>query len=57
VVLDAARPILAEAGIVVVSEPPHRPDRWTPTVVGADFVRVRGDERVAVLARVPRGTS
>jgi 16S rRNA (guanine527-N7)-methyltransferase len=57
VVLDAARPILAETGIVVVSEPPEGPDRWTTDVVGDDFVRVVGEPTVAVLMRVPRGTS
>jgi 16S rRNA (guanine527-N7)-methyltransferase len=56
-VLDAARPILAETGIVVVSEPPGKTDRWTGDVLGDDFERVSGNGRVAVLARVPRGTS
>lgn len=57
VVLGAALPILAETGLVIVSEPPEGPDRWTPDVVGDDFVRVSGNPHVAVLARVPRGTS
>ncbi len=57
VVLDAARPILTETGIVIVSEPPEGPDRWTPDVVGDDFVRLASAPHVAVLARVPRGTS
>jgi 16S rRNA (guanine527-N7)-methyltransferase len=57
VVLDAARPILAETGIVIVSEPPEGPDRWTPHVVGDDFLRLPGQPQIAVLARVPRGTS
>jgi 16S rRNA (guanine527-N7)-methyltransferase len=57
VVLDAARPILAVSGIVVVSEPPDGPDRWTSDVIGDDFVRVTGSPHVAVLERVPRGTS
>jgi 16S rRNA (guanine527-N7)-methyltransferase len=56
-VLDAARPILGETGIVVVSEPPGESDRWTADVVGDDFERVPGEGRVAVLVRVPRGTS
>jgi 16S rRNA (guanine527-N7)-methyltransferase len=57
VVLDAARPILAETGIVIVSEPPEGPDRWTPEAVGDDFMRLASAPHVAVLARVPRGTS
>jgi 16S rRNA (guanine527-N7)-methyltransferase len=56
-VLEAVRPILADTGIVVVSEPPGGADRWTADVVGDDFERVPGEGRVAVLARVPRGTS
>jgi 16S rRNA (guanine527-N7)-methyltransferase len=56
-VLDAARPILAETGIVVVSEPPGEADRWTADVIGDDFVRAPSPPTVAVLARVPRGTS
>jgi 16S rRNA (guanine527-N7)-methyltransferase len=56
-VLRVARPILADTGLVVVSEPPDGPDRWTSDVIGTDFDRVPSDPRVAVLWRVPRGTS
>jgi 16S rRNA (guanine527-N7)-methyltransferase len=57
VVLDAVRPILADMGIVIVSEPPQGPDRWPIDVVGEDFIRLPSEPHIAVLARVPRGTS
>jgi 16S rRNA (guanine527-N7)-methyltransferase len=56
-VLGAARPILADSGLLVVSEPPDRGDRWSAAVVDPDFERVPSDPRVAVLRHVPRGTS
>jgi 16S rRNA (guanine527-N7)-methyltransferase len=56
-VVGAALPILEVGGLLVVSEPPRGPDRWTDEVTGIDFVRQDSDGRVAILQRVPRGTS
>jgi 16S rRNA (guanine527-N7)-methyltransferase len=56
-VVEAAGPILADGGLLVVSEPPERTDRWSDAVLGDGFVRLPSDARVAVLRRVPRGTS
>jgi hypothetical protein len=54
-VVQAAAPILAAGGLLVVSEPPGGADRWT--AAGADFVLREGGGQVAVLVRVPRGSS
>ena len=54
-VLRAAAPMLAEGGLLVVSEPPGGADRWTDS--GPDFILRDGGGKVAVLARVPRGSS
>jgi 16S rRNA (guanine527-N7)-methyltransferase len=55
VVLRAAAPILADGGLLVVSEPPGDADRWRRA--GHDFVVRESGGPVAVLARVPRGSS
>jgi 16S rRNA (guanine527-N7)-methyltransferase len=55
-VIGAALPILSVGGLVVVSEPPRGPDRWSEAI-GTDLIREASDRRVAVLRRVPRGTS
>jgi 16S rRNA (guanine527-N7)-methyltransferase len=55
-VLAAARPVLADGGLLVVSEPPQGPDRWTADLLGGDFVRQEA-RQVAVLRHVPRGSS
>jgi 16S rRNA (guanine527-N7)-methyltransferase len=55
-VVGATLPILAVGGLLVVSEPPAGPDRWRD-LTGADLTRETSDDRVAVLRRVPRGTS
>ena len=55
-VLGSALPIVAIGGLLVVSEPPAGPDRWSG-VIGDDFTREVSDRRVSVLRRVPRGTS
>jgi 16S rRNA (guanine527-N7)-methyltransferase len=54
-VVRAAAPLLAEGGLLVVSEPPHGPDRWRQ--LGRDFVLRQRRGQVAVLVRVPRGSS
>jgi 16S rRNA (guanine527-N7)-methyltransferase len=53
-VMQAAAPILADGGLLVVSEPPDGCDRWT--AAGADFALRDRSGRVAVLVRVPRGS-
>jgi 16S rRNA (guanine527-N7)-methyltransferase len=55
-VLAVARPVLADGGLLVVSEPPNGPNRWTAEVLGGDFVR-HAAPHVAVLRHVPRGSS
>jgi 16S rRNA (guanine527-N7)-methyltransferase len=54
-VVRAAAPVLADGGLLVVSEPPGDGDRWEDA--GAHFVRCDGGGQVAVLVRVPRGSS
>jgi 16S rRNA (guanine527-N7)-methyltransferase len=54
-VMRAAAPMLADGGLLVVSEPPSGGDRWTGA--GPDFVLRDRRGQVAVLARVPRGSS
>jgi 16S rRNA (guanine527-N7)-methyltransferase len=57
-VIEAAYPILAAEGLLVVSEPPQGDnDRWTAELVGTELVRQPSDGRIAVLRRVPRGSS
>jgi 16S rRNA (guanine527-N7)-methyltransferase len=54
-VVEAAAPILAVGGLLVVSEPPDGADRWT--AAATDFVVRDSGGQVAVLVRVPRGSS
>jgi 16S rRNA (guanine527-N7)-methyltransferase len=54
-VVRAATPILAIDGLLVVSDPPGGADRWADAE--PDFVRRRGRGPIAVLVRVPRGSS
>jgi 16S rRNA (guanine527-N7)-methyltransferase len=54
-VVRAAAPILADGGLLLVSEPPGGGDRWADAA--ADFVHCAEGGPIAVLTRVPRGTS
>jgi 16S rRNA (guanine527-N7)-methyltransferase len=54
-VVAAAAPILVDGGLLLVSEPPQAPDRWSEA--GPGFVRRSGDGPLAVLVRVPREAS
>jgi 16S rRNA (guanine527-N7)-methyltransferase len=54
-VVRAAAPILAGGGLLIVSEPPDGGDRWADAA--ADFVHCAAGGPIAVLTRVPRGTS
>jgi 16S rRNA (guanine527-N7)-methyltransferase len=54
-VLEAAAPILAPGGVLIVAEPPQDRERWTHAADAAALVRVPWvDQRVAVLRHVPR---
>ena len=55
-VIAAVRPLLRAGGLLVVSEPPSGVDRWRD-ILGDDFLREPSDRRLAVMRRVPRGTS
>jgi 16S rRNA (guanine527-N7)-methyltransferase len=56
-VARAAAPILADGGLLVVSQPPTGGgERWVSAAVREKFVRRAGPARVAVLERVPRGS-
>jgi 16S rRNA (guanine527-N7)-methyltransferase len=54
-VVRAAAPIVAVGGLLVVSAPPAGDDRWDDP--GPDFVRRGARGSIAVLERVPRGSS
>jgi hypothetical protein len=55
-VVRAAAPILAEGGVLVVSEPPGGSDRWTSPLVSRYFTRAPAPAAMAILRRVPRGS-
>ena len=54
-VVAAATPILAQGGLLVVSEPPGGIERWAHA--SEEFVRRGSPGAIVVLQRVPRGSS